>query len=136
MKLAAPFVALAIACGAAPPTVEEAPMLTSTDWAPGNRGRLDRILDGIASREGRRVAVFDWDNTMMRGDIGDLSLAWAIEHDRIRSPLAELSFLTPAAREELESACGDIVTSADPRCAAAIAHLAFEGTTTTGQPGF
>src|ERR1051325_10132241 len=44
------------------------------------------LFRSLSSRQGRRVAVFDWDNTMMRGDIGDLLLRSGEHTSELQSP--------------------------------------------------
>jgi len=61
-------------------------------WLPENRARLDALLRtrGVTSPgydpAHRPVATFDWDNTMMWNDIGDLTMAWMLRHDAILQP--------------------------------------------------
>ena len=74
-------------------------------FLPENRARIDAMFDqlhGTASR----VAVFDWDNTMMRNDIGDATFFYMLRHDLVLQPPARdwaitNKHLTPAARAEL-----------------------------------
>lgn len=117
--------------------------LRESGWSDENRARLERALADLGSRPGRRVAVFDWDNTMIRGDVGDLVLAHMIETDRLVAPRwDQLALLTDAARAELAATC-DVAPGqplptrggASP-CARALAHLAWRGTTSAGEPGF
>ncbi|MDQ3034387.1 MAG: hypothetical protein M3Y87_18410, partial [Myxococcota bacterium] len=78
-------------------------------WLPENRARLERFLDELAARDERRVAVLDWDNTMIRGDIGDLVLAHMLERELVLQPpgrdWSRLGALTEAARAALSTAC-------------------------------
>ncbi|HEY3819046.1 MAG TPA: haloacid dehalogenase-like hydrolase [Polyangiaceae bacterium] len=85
-------------------------------WLPQNRARLDALLAARGrSSPGydpshRPVATFDWDNTMMRNDIGDATMAWLLRHDLILQPPARdwsvtSAALTPAARAALNAAC-------------------------------
>jgi len=46
-------------------------MLRSDGWAPKNHAALVAFLAAEAERPGRKVAVFDWDDTVIRNDIGD-----------------------------------------------------------------
>lgn len=121
--------------------------LRETGWLPENRARLERVIDALAARDDRRVAVFDWDNTMIRGDIGDLVLARMLERDLVRQPPARdwsrLGALTDAARAALSAACDALAepgehlpTSRSPACAAAIASIAWNGATPAGEAAF
>ena len=77
--------------GAAGPT--KAPRLTDariSGWTDANRARLDKLLvdRGIVSAsfdpKKRPVAVFDWDNTVIKNDIGDATFFWMLKHDKIQ----------------------------------------------------
>src|SRR5438309_6686994 len=58
-------------------------------WLQQNRDAIDALIaaKGIASAtfDGakRPVAVFDWDNTMMKNDIGDATMFFMVQHDKI-----------------------------------------------------
>ncbi len=130
--------------------------LRDPGWATENRTRLERMLDELSRRSGRRVAVFDWDNTMMRGDIGDLVLVSLLERSMVEWPeefvrsgrptFEHLELLTEAARHALEHACGDAVlrgepgrrrlATADSECGRVLAHLAWNGMTPDGDSAF
>ena len=43
-------------------------------WAPENHQALTRFLDEMRAREGRKIAVFDWDNTCVFRDAGEAVL--------------------------------------------------------------
>jgi phosphoserine phosphatase len=103
--------------------------LREPGWSPSNRDRLERALEDLAARKGRRVAVFDWDNTMIRGDNGDLVLAHLLERDALACPdPSRLALLTSEGRAAL--------ARGGREAARAIAHLAWNGTTPEGAPGF
>ena len=85
-------------------------------WRPANRARLDAMLAARGSTSPgydpahRPVATFDRDNTMMRNDIGDATMAWMLRHDLILQPPGRdwsvtSAALTPAARAALNAAC-------------------------------
>ena len=63
-------------------------------WLPENRARLDALVAARGTSSAgydpahRPVATFDWDNTMMRNDIGDATMAWMLGHDGIYQPPA------------------------------------------------
>ena len=117
--------------------------LRESGWTEESRARLERAVADLGARPGRRVAAFDWDNTMIRGDVGDLVLAHMIETDRVLAPRwDELALLTDAARAELAATCEGAPGEPLPTrggasaCARALAHLAWRGTTSAGEPGF
>ena len=76
--------------------------LREEGWLPHVRARIEALLHA-PSRGERRVAVLDWDNTMMRGDVGDLALAWMLENGGVMRTRWEWGYgLTGAAIEALE----------------------------------
>jgi|GEM_PF-1536186 len=85
-------------------------------WQPESTAR---VLDLIRGR-GRRsctfdaaappVVLFDWDNTAMRGDIGDLAFSWALDHDALTGlpppgGFGALGPLRPDLAAELDTSC-------------------------------
>ncbi|MEU3557228.1 haloacid dehalogenase-like hydrolase [Streptomyces fragilis] len=122
----------------------------SGKWADGNRERLQRLIDTVGPcatghRGARPVAVFDWDNTLVKNDVTDATLSWALRHDRLRRP-ADWSdtspWLTPAAEGALRAACGRkpaggaMPTSAMPACADEISLIRETGRTAAGVRAF
>ena len=120
-------------------------------FRPSNRTRLNELL---ASRgrgspgynaARRPVAVFDWDNTMMRNDIGDATVYWTLLHDEIHQPTDRdwartQPELTPEAITALHRACDSaaepgaaLPTSRAQGCAAELLTI-FEDGHTTGVP--
>jgi len=90
------------------------------------------------------VAVFDWDNTSARGDVGDLAFAYMLDHDLVRWPergLDAWGSLTAAARARIESACPTgmagqpLPTSGESPCAVALAQIVLDGAV-DGAPAF
>lgn len=58
------------------------PLLRASGWTPEVRARLEELLRRGA---GRGLAVaFDFDNTLVRGDVGEATLAWLVKHRRLR----------------------------------------------------
>jgi phosphoserine phosphatase len=130
--------------------------LREPGWTAENRARLERMLNELGQTSGRRVAVFDWDNTMMRGDIGDLVLASLLERSMLEWPeefvrdgrptFDHLELLTDAARVALDRACGDTALRGEPgrvrlatgdsECGRVLAHIAWNGTLPEGEPAF
>ncbi|MGH3859125.1 haloacid dehalogenase-like hydrolase [Actinokineospora sp.] len=117
-------------------------------WHGENRQRLDAMIaehGRCAGRPGPRP-VFDWDNTVIRNDVGDATLFWALRNDVVRRPAdwADSSrHLTPDAATALQNACGTAVaagkplpTSTDTRCADEILSVYATAATTTGASAF
>jgi len=111
------------------------------DWKPANRARLNKLLTdrGVASPtfdpSKRPVATFDWDNTIVKNDVGDATFFWMLKHDKIRQPAGSdwattSAVLTDAAKAALNAGCdglaapGDALpTSANAPCADAIVKI-------------
>jgi hypothetical protein len=103
-------------------------------WAGDNRQRLDRLLLDLGITGSRfdpehpPVAVFDWDNTVIKNDIGDGTVFWFLRHDLFQQPAdgdwrATSPFLSDAAVAALAAACGEhppgqpLPTASDLDCA-------------------
>lgn len=86
------------------------------------------------------VAVFDWDNTVIKNDVGDAALYWMLAHDLVRKPSdwkLTSPYLTAPAAAALEKNCkagssGFITTSDNPGCADVILSIYGEGTLPDG----
>lgn len=73
-------------------------------WHGDNREQLEKFIHG----PDKGIAVFDWDNTVIKNDIGDATLFWMIAHDLIHKPAswaATSPLLTPAAVKTLNRDC-------------------------------
>jgi len=110
-------------------------------WLPENRARLNELLTtrGTASAtfdpKNRPVAVFDWDNTVVKNDMGDATLFWMLRHDKVRQPADgdwgnTSTHLTAEARTALNTVCTGIAepgaplpTSTQPACADEIVSI-------------
>ncbi len=147
-----------VACGggetaAAPepqtPTILDA----SLGWHGDNHARLEAMIRDLGSTsagfapENPPVAVFDWDNTIIKNDIGDAYIAWMLDHDKvIMPPERDWSrvnrWLTPQARAWLEETCGEhpagqpIPTSTDADCASALYGVYEHSKTADGSPAW
>ncbi|HVK23966.1 MAG TPA: haloacid dehalogenase-like hydrolase [Actinokineospora sp.] len=144
----------ALVCTAAPAVVAApGPDCVTLDpnlaWHGENRQRLDALLAeyGRCGAHGRRpVAVFDWDNTVVRNDVGDATLFWALRNDIVRQPAdwaLTSRYLTPAAATALRTACGTaagvgrpLPTSTHTVCADEILAVYSTAATTVGAPAF
>jgi phosphoglycolate phosphatase-like HAD superfamily hydrolase len=112
-------------------------------WYGDNRQRLDAMIDarGVHAPDydaaNKPVAVFDWDNTVIKNDVGDATMFWALRHDKILQPPGKKwaltsPYLTPAAITALDTACGSLAapgaplpTSTDAACADAIVNVYY-----------
>lgn len=105
------------------------PILRAPGWLPAHRARLEALLVRLAATEGRRIATFDWDQTMMRGDIGDLALARCLDVAPDHPLPPAVPHLVPAARRALDDA--------PPALRARLAaHVALRGALPDGTPAF
>lgn len=109
--------------GAAP---KMCPKLDSgLSWYGNNRERLQAIIDANSPcagtwKGGRApVAIFDWDNTVVKNDIGYGTNYWMLKHDKILQPpnadwKAAHRYMTTAAGNALRKACGTTVLPGFP----------------------
>lgn len=136
--------------GPAPPP----PLLdASFPWAEGHHAALEELIrthgkDGTGyDAEHPPVAVFDWDNTVIKNDIGNGTFYWFLQHDVYRAPPAgdwsrTSAHLTPAALAALTAACdqhhpdGTLATSKDRDCAQEMLTIYHDHVTTGGDPAW
>ncbi|MFF1557584.1 haloacid dehalogenase-like hydrolase [Streptomyces sp. NPDC058279] len=157
--------ALALAAGAltaTAPAAQAAPgaRCTSpqlgTGWYGDNRARLQRLIDRYATCDPHRparakpVAVFDWDNTVVKNDVGDASMYWLLRNGKIRRPgtgdwSSTSRHLTPDAAGALAAACDPLAppgaplptgTPAGTACADEVLAVYGTAATRTGAPAF
>ena len=67
----------------------------------------------------RPVAIFDWDNTVVKNDIGDATFFWMLENDKILQPQGKVwsatsPNLTAAALTSLNTACDSLAVAGAP----------------------
>jgi hypothetical protein len=94
-------------------------------WKDTNRDRLNKLLIDRGSSNAsfdpkkRPVAVFDWDNTILKNDIGDATFFWMLKHDKIRQPMgldwsSTNANLSAAGKAALNAACDGLAAPGDP----------------------
>ncbi|MGP9021829.1 haloacid dehalogenase-like hydrolase [Streptomyces sp. BR1] len=157
-QAAAAALAIAGSAFAAAPTAQAhtgaCPTLTvSQGWYGQNQARLQELIDsygkcgkGAGAAKGLGpVAVFDWDNTVVKNDVGDATMYWMLRHSKIRRPQhgdwhTTSRYLTDQAATALAAACpsggATLPTATDTRCADEIRTVYGEGTTTKGATAF
>ncbi|GAB7034597.1 haloacid dehalogenase-like hydrolase [Streptomyces sp. NPDC021749] len=93
----------------------------SKGWYGDNRAKLQKMIDEQGSCAGsdgaRPVATFDWDNTVVKNDISDATLAWMLKHDKVLRPAswkATNKWMTEDAAAALTKACGTSVPAGRP----------------------
>ncbi|MET8751449.1 haloacid dehalogenase-like hydrolase [Streptomyces sp. NPDC004667] len=122
---AATLVAAAPAAQAAHPGAHCTTPRLAAGWYGDNQARLQQLIDQYGScnpyRPSREkpVAVFDWDNTVVKNDVGDATMFWLLRNGKIRQPAGgdwttTSRYLTPAAAQALAAACGPLARPGAP----------------------
>ncbi|MFJ4188375.1 haloacid dehalogenase-like hydrolase [Kitasatospora sp. NPDC089509] len=140
--------------GAAAPRSGAAACPTLTpdpDWYGDNLAALQDFIDAAgtcAQPQAHPLAVFDWDNTMVRNDTGDATLMWLLRNSKVRQPAGKdwsttSRYLTPAAADALSTACADAADAGQPLptadhapCADEILSVYRDASTTDHQAAF
>ncbi|MEU4795621.1 HAD family hydrolase [Streptomyces sp. NPDC023327] len=138
----------------APPRADKCPALTvSAGWYGSNKARLQHMVDRYGrcgdGHGAKPLATFDWDNTVVKNDIGDATMFWLLRHGRIRTPSGgdwhtTSRYLTDPAAQALAKACPATRatlpthrnTARGAACADEILSVYGEGATTSGAPAF
>ncbi|WP_185911119.1 haloacid dehalogenase-like hydrolase [Streptomyces sp. WAC07149] len=125
-------------------------------WYGDNQARLQQLIDRYGSCDPHRparakpVAVFDWDNTVVKNDVGDATMFWLLRNGKVRQPAGgdwttTSHHLTPAAAQALAAACGPLARPGTPlptgtpegaACADEINAVYGTATTRTGATAF
>ncbi|MGW4162832.1 haloacid dehalogenase-like hydrolase [Streptomyces sp. NPDC004788] len=118
----------------------------SAGWYGDNKARIERLIaDHCQDKGAKPVAVFDWDNTVIKNDVGDATLYWLLRNDRVKPPrhgdwTTTSRWLTPEAATALAAACPTGVrtlpTATDTGCADEILSVYGKGATTGGEAAF
>ena len=84
-------------------------------WHGDNHARLSAMIKKLGEcggsgdvTKGAPLALFDWDNTVVKNDIGDATTFWMLANGRVLQPTdwAKVStFMTPAAAQALRTPC-------------------------------
>ncbi|MFE7591431.1 haloacid dehalogenase-like hydrolase [Kitasatospora sp. NPDC057512] len=159
-RRALPAAVLGIVLTAGVPTLAPAPRAmaatcptldTRLVWYAENRHKLQDFIDasGICARpDAHPLALFDWDNTLVKNDVGDATMSWLVRNDKILQPAGQdwstsSRYLTTEAATALSEACGDataagspLPTNTDAGCAAEILSVYGEQATTGGAAAF
>ncbi|MFG2904352.1 haloacid dehalogenase-like hydrolase [Kitasatospora sp. NPDC048286] len=138
---------------AAPPaSAANCPTLdTRLAWYGDNRQKLQDFINATGScahPDAHPLALFDWDNTLVKNDVGDAMMSWLLRNSRILQPAGKKwtstsRYLTSDAATALSKACGDataagspLPTATDTGCADEILSVYDEHTTTGGKVAF
>ncbi|MFE6501642.1 haloacid dehalogenase-like hydrolase [Kitasatospora sp. NPDC057738] len=124
---------------------------TRLTWYGDNRQKLQDFIDAFgncADPDAHPLALFDWDNTLVKNDVGDATMSWLLRNDKILQPAGQDwsttgRYLTAQATTALSEACGDATAAGSPLptdegtdCAAEILSVYAEHTTTGGAAAF
>ncbi|MFJ8309374.1 MULTISPECIES: HAD family hydrolase [unclassified Streptomyces] len=129
------------------------PRLTiSQGWYGDNQARLQELIDtygtcGAGARHGKKpVAVFDWDNTVVKNDVGDATMYWLLRNAKIQRPAGgdwhtTSRYLTGDAATALAASCPagpskTLPTGTDTQCADEILAVYGAGRTSKGAAAF
>ena len=125
----------------------------AADWYPGNAARIQATIDarGTCSAPAgapRPLAVFDWDNTVIKNDIADQTLFWMLRNDKLLQPRGRdwsttSRYMTRAGARALRRVCGPLArpgrplpTSRATACTDELLSFRKEGTTSDGKEAF
>ncbi|WP_245813713.1 HAD family hydrolase [Rhodococcus marinonascens] len=127
---------------------------STLEWYGDNRQELDQLIaragecgGGGDVADGAPLALFDWDNTVVKNDVGYATAYWMIKNDKVLQPpdrdwTATNRNMTAQAASALAAACGGEVepgqplpTGSDLDCADEILAV-LDGETTAGEPAF
>jgi phosphoserine phosphatase len=130
---------LVVGCGAAAPTVDDRVLALHGGWTEENRARLLELI-GTRGRRGAAydpahppVVLFDWDNTAMRGDVGDLAFSYALDHAALTGlppsgGFATLAPFRPDLAADLDASCAPSAPGTFPsHCRNLLSRIALTG---------
>lgn len=154
-KLIIPFILCAlldIDGVSAPPTAPEAGVSgqkagLTLEWHGTNREKLEQFIlthgkSGSRYNPAKKpVAVFDWDNTVIKNDVYQATLFWLLNNNLIKNVpdwKQTSPYFTATALAELEKNCprgqnGTIETGSNSACADTIVSIAEKGALSDGK---
>jgi len=127
---------------------------TDLPWYGTNRETLTSWMDslGCASKDYKHnkppVALFDWDNTIVKNDVGDAITFYLIKNDKVLQPPSQdwkqtSPYMTQAGADALSAACGTSVAAGQPLptsvnlgCADEILSMYIDNKTRAGATAF
>lgn len=119
----------------------------AADWYGTNREKLERFMleygkAGAGYDPGKKpVAIFDWDNTVIKNDVYQATLFWRLNNNLIKKVpdwRKTSGFFTGAAIAELEKNCppgpaATLLTATNTACADTILAIALKGMLADGR---
>lgn len=120
-----------------PPSYSTPDQLSTKElWYGTNRHFLNTLISQYGTKSSaynalhKPVAAFDWDNTMMKNDIGEATLLWMVSHGLLKRPksFSKMNpWLTTNALKELAKNCDGnssyLPTHDKPLCADSILNI-------------
>lgn len=161
MKNGTPFHWLGLACASAlcltgcedPPETPRH-LDPTLSWHGVNGTRIDALIHEHGKSSTRYdaahkpVAAFDWDNTVIKNDIGDATFFWMLQNDKVRQPpnrnwRLTSKALTVEAAASLAQACDLLAAPGEPlptrtgtACATELVTVYTTAKTTGGKAAF
>ncbi len=124
-------------------------------WYGDNRDRINDMISkkGACGKtgsvaDGAPLALLDWDNTMVKNDIGNATFFWMVRNSKVRLPAngdwaTTSQYLTPPAAAALAAACGGLAAPGQPlptgpngNCADELTSVYLNRQTRTGAAAF
>jgi len=137
-----------------PDPCQPSPLRSDLTWWGQNRATLAGWLDskGCASpgydETAKPIALFDWDNTVVKNDVGDAITFYMIKQSKVVQPPNHdwklvSAYMTDAAAAALETACGTTIpagqplpTATDLDCADELLSMYIDNRTVAGETAF
>lgn len=109
------------------------------DWFSDNAKTIEAFLN--QDKISKAVAIFDWDNTIIKNDIGDATIYWMLKHDLLKRPKSWRStsrHLSSDALKALNKYCplknnDYLKTNEDEDCAETILEIYSDGKLKNGK---
>ncbi|MCV7197958.1 haloacid dehalogenase-like hydrolase [Mycobacterium angelicum] len=141
--------------GASKPSAGCRTVAADPAWYGDNRDRINAMIKQLGTcgktgsvADGARLALFDWDNTTVRNDVGHATFFWVVRNSKIRQPsdwATTSQFLTAPAATALAAACGALAPPGQPlptgaatgtECADELVSIYNDGQTRSGATAF
>lgn len=131
------------------------PLPANDGWYGDNHAKLTAMIEKVGKcggegdvKKGAPLALFDWDNTVVKNDIGDAMTFWMLKNGKVLQPESwkdVSTFITDDAVDALTKACGDLAKPGEPlptneekgyTCADEIISAYSDGETKDGKTAF
>jgi hypothetical protein len=124
-------------------------------WHADNHDRVNAMISKLgtcgklgSATDGASLALFDWDNTTVKHDVGNATFFWMVRNSKVRQPAGgdwttTSQYLTAPAAAALAAACGGLAppgqplpTGSNPGCADELVSVYIDRQTRTGTTAF